>query len=86
MTANSPQANWRPSQVRALRILAKLSQGDLGDLIGVSRVRIAQLENSFTKPTRVLCKSLDMVRELQKISQKAIDKEIANNFYLTRKD
>jgi DNA-binding XRE family transcriptional regulator len=83
---NSPQANWRPSQVRALRILAGLSQGALGDLIGVSRVRIAQLENNLTKPTRVLCKSLDMVRELQKISQKAIDKEIVNNFYLTRKD
>ena len=78
--------SWRPSQVRALRILAGLSQGDLGDLIGVSRVRIAQLENNLTKPTKVLCKSLDMVRELQKISQKAIDKEIANNFYLTRKD
>ena len=78
--------SWRPSQVRALRILAGLSQGDLGDLIGVSRVRIAQLENNLTKPTKVLCKSLDMIRELQKISQKAIDKEIANNFYLTRKD
>jgi hypothetical protein len=34
----------------------------------------------------VLCKSLDMVCEIQKISQKAIDKEIANNFYLARKD
>lgn len=78
--------SWRPSQVRALRILAGLSQGDLGDLIGVSRVRIAQLENNLTKPTKVLCKSLDMVRELQKISQKAIDKEIASNYYLTRKD
>ena len=83
---NSPETNWRPSQVRALRILAGLSQGDLGTLIGVSRVRIAQLENNLTKPTKVLCKSLDMVRELQKISQKAIDKEIANNYYLTRKD
>jgi DNA-binding XRE family transcriptional regulator len=77
---------WRPSSIIALRIIANLSQAQLGDLVGVARQRIGNLENRDKPVTAVLAASFHLVRRLKDISIKEIEEEIQASPYLTRKD
>ena len=77
---------WRPSSIIALRIIANLSQAQLGDLVGVARQRIGNLENRDKPVTRTLAASFHLVRRLKDISIKEIEEEIQASPYLTRKD
>jgi|MGYP003624585559 DNA-binding XRE family transcriptional regulator len=77
---------WRPSSIIALRIIANLSQAQLGDLVGVARQRIGNLENRDKPVTSTLAASFHLVRRLKDISIKEIEEEIQASPYLTRKD
>ena len=77
---------WRPSSIIALRIIANLSQAQLGDLVGVARQRIGNLENRDKPVTSTLAASFHLVRRLKDISIKEIEEEIQSSPYLTRKD
>jgi transcriptional regulator with XRE-family HTH domain len=77
---------WQPSQVKALRIIAKLSQQHLADLCGVGQPMIAHTESGYRQAAKHLGASLTLVRRLMNISLGEIDAEIASSPYLTRHD